>query len=90
MFFLAEKFLAPIFFLASEGLANFSWEKKNTTVFFFFTKSGKKKYKILENRVSEWHANFSGEKNTIPLLCLIEWLQDEKYRNVKDPSEKEI
>ena len=38
----------------SEWLSNYFWEKKNTSVFFFFPELRKKKYTIFPKRVSEW------------------------------------
>ena len=59
-----DLFLQIILFFSSEWLSNFSWKKKYNLYFF----GGKKKYKILPNRVSEWGTNFSGKKK-IRYLC---------------------
>ena len=72
-------FFADIRFFLSEWLANFSQEKINNSLYFFFPKSGKKN-KILPNRVSEWRVNYSREikkygtfdrsKNTLTIFHL--------------------
>ena len=53
-----DLFLQILFFFRVSGFQTFPRKKKYNFIFF----SGKKKYKILSNRVSEWGTNFSGKK----------------------------